>query len=89
MSAPKFTPGPWSVVNQYVVSKYTMDAIARVHGRGPGSLDEIYANARLISAAPDLYAALVALLIHPGRDDLSDDVLIQCDAAIAKVLGES
>lgn len=70
MTTEKFTPGPWTV------SEYTNYAGWSVFGgkleclaeRWPGYTPsdqeraEAHANARLIAAAPDMYAALTALI---------------------------
>lgn len=72
----KFTPGPWATVDEFPMFVVTQDDRhittthphyaaydARAIGSGddPDELDQCEANARLISSAPDLYAALEAL----------------------------
>ena len=91
------TPGPWSVgaptglVNQISIQP----CIGVVYGAG----DEIAANARLISAAPDMYEALKAAReCILGRanieyrkhgestplQDIYEELIAQIDAAMAK-----
>lgn len=100
MSTPKFTPGPWYAVNQHVVSKQTMDGVARAYGRGPNSWDEAYANVSLISAAPELYEALVELVTeyestvdgeYSGTELLAEmlEPAVRARAALAKARGEA
>jgi hypothetical protein len=99
MSNTKFTPGPWEVDRNNV---HTAQIAVIHHCLGNdwvevwspdafGASEEMNeANARLIAAAPDLYAALVALLLEPpGAIRISDAVLVQCSDAIAKARGES
>ena len=69
MSA-KFTPGPWTLGKGKVTIRETRETgskgfIARCHMPGEWryrSEEESEANARLIAAAPDLYAALREVL---------------------------
>jgi hypothetical protein len=49
---------------------------------------EIFANARLIAAAPDLFEALEALLGAIEREEIIYDALTCARAALAKALGE-
>ena len=58
-AAPKFTPGPWRVggPNGYRNQLGIDPTIGAVYGAGA----ELEANARLIAAAPDLYAACLAV----------------------------
>lgn len=72
MTTPKFTPGPWTLYQK-------SDQRVRVIGKqqrhistmaDPAIDDDARiqaANARLIASAPDLYAALEALLAHEGH----------------------
>jgi hypothetical protein len=71
MSTPKFTPGPW-VVRKFPTRAYARNAhwvldaipddgdkvIANAICQMASTNDDEDANARLIAAAPDLYAAL-------------------------------
>lgn len=76
MSAPKFTPGPWSRgIGNRIASPTNMVAqtnrIYKPH-RGPGYPDilEQEANADLIAAAPDLFAVLAAIVAEIDRRGL-------------------
>jgi hypothetical protein len=77
MTQPKFTPGPWMAMHQGTESANTYAIltaqgwdegapwIASVQGQnvGPVNEDETRANASLIVSAPDMYAALEALVL--------------------------
>jgi hypothetical protein len=85
MSESKHTPGPWAI-----------EEVRRVlgagdFGRAPFRDAELEANARLIAAAPDLLAALVALCDSgPHPDDMTPEnlaALKRARAAIAKAGG--
>lgn len=77
MTAPKHTPGPWDFDFPYIIAPDPSERhpdlyIAEVareddDGRVPPE-DEQDANARLLAAAPDLFAALADLL---GEIDLA------------------
>jgi hypothetical protein len=104
MSAPAWTPGPWFAVNAGSDEEPMMSVkAARIAGREPrhevaicatGDSPQMMenANAALIAAAPDLYAALSAIL----ADSVSADpdmtrmklALAAGDAALAKARGE-
>jgi len=88
VSGAKFTPGPWEI------AKFCSTLVVSAAGRSTasagghfsnkladGGLAENEANARLIAAAPDLYAALVLMVKHFG------DPLRVANAAIAKAEG--
>lgn len=65
----KHTPGPWKAGTKSVTAPETEDRLAmdvRLYG---GNSDDHRANARLIAAAPDLLAALNAMLTHMGMDE--------------------
>ena len=89
-----FTPGPWASI---IADGYTVrhpqvysDAgpVANATWLGDGRLDELNANARLIAAAPDLLAALEALLDY--ENGIQKSIAEQmARAAIAKAGGES
>lgn len=88
----KHTPGPWRRVDCYIYGgpPGTGSHVADASPFGPmadaGVAD---ANARLIAAAPDLLAALEALM-HTTEDDLHYlDVCQRARAAIRKARGES
>ena len=86
-NTPKWTPGPWTYAPipgyQYVVE---IDQQARITlvagGVPPGSEAEIRANLQLVSAAPDLYAALALYVEHFG------DPLKIARAALEKARGQ-
>jgi hypothetical protein len=92
----KHTPGPWEVVEmsdgkRFVAVRpgYLCDRVATVDGRcgipGPGPSDErLDANARLIAAAPKLYALVRAWSISVPHGAHSDT----CRAMIAEIEGE-
>jgi hypothetical protein len=87
------TPGPWKaegwenlVVNS--ADGYTMTLAAG--GKG-AVLAELKANARLIAAAPDLLAALVAMVNRYGDKSAHPtcDASISARAAISKAKGST
>lgn len=91
------TPGPWvttdGIVNAKVNGRYCPIAKARRYVAGYESVPQI-ANARLISAAPDLLAACVGMLAawnSPRNLDRVDALCKELDAmeaAVAKARGE-
>ncbi len=96
MSA-KFTPGPWSVdPSRSTISSEAVTDLAilnmgslRYSWGGSDFLTEAHreANARLISAAPDLLEALKAVLAEARG--VNKAVTDAARAAIAKATGES
>jgi len=90
MTTPKWTPGPWRMDLSGVESKHqrVCDVLA-------SSLAERNANARLIAAAPELYAALESLLTHDSAAGPCDVPGLKCDcyerarAALKRARGES
>ncbi len=88
MNSPKFTPGPWVTDKSLPEGVYSSDAtgsiVARVGGRGfelaYRPTEERAANARLIAAAPKMYAALEAIAL--GNSDPDDMVRIAADALV-------
>lgn len=92
MSAPQFTPGPWSLHR-----RVKDDCL--VHANGYGVCDvRSEANAHLIAAAPELYEALVALRgygcpVCNGDCASANPTVVGCpmqqaSAALAKARGE-
>lgn len=88
----KHTPGPWHTIQSYnpekaviAASPYVLDSrkeiVASAHMNVPES--ERQANANLIAAAPDLYAALHAIF-YADEDDDHEDLMAAADAALAK-----
>lgn len=84
----KHTPGTWQVSHQredlILVGTDAQNVAEMIHDAV--DLDEIEANARLISAAPELLAALKGFL-HADPDVFADE-LAAARAAIAKVQGK-
>ena len=90
---PKWTPGPWRATThdhpeQDVYAGYR---IAKMTG---GEIQRDRANANLIAAAPDLYAALEwaaqnAEESEAGRDSEWYANLERCNAALAKARGQA
>ncbi len=78
-AAPKFTPGPWQAKAR-MVEDANGDAVAMVNTAMPlGMACDI---ARLIAAAPDLFAVLEKLMVHGIADE---SVMASARAALAKV----
>lgn len=98
----KHTPGPWSVRFDFVVQATSFDGgrlvpVAQPYGVNSDGTD-LFANARLIAAAPELLRALIFLVNaheHPaaassGRRGVLEYVPVALDharAAIAKATG--
>mgnify|MGYP001260829464 CR=1 FL=1 len=97
----KHTPGPWTVRRSMPEDGYDCWFISAcplpnrevdigdVAGGYPHEQKE--ANARLIAAAPELLAALSAMLTHMGmdEDEWNKPTYDQARAAIAKATGEA
>ena len=88
------TPGPWGriIADGYTVRHPQIYSdtgpIANATWLGDGRVDELNANARLISAAPDLLAALEALLDYEnGIQKAKAEQMAY--AAIKKAVGQS
>lgn len=92
-----FTPGPWEagldrvyghpatltpniLINPVILGRAVNVTLAKI----PRENDESYANARLISAAPELLAALRAVISVADRRTAEFDL---AHAAIAKATG--
>lgn len=102
MSDAAFTPGPWEALAEpgdesmigihadppgcgaVLVRVATIDVPVWTRVLA----DEMFANAALIAAAPDLYAALWAVVDAVGDTEM-DDALAMADAALKKALGKS
>ena len=95
----KHTPGPWALDGgNHIVSMAALSGSVRVAVIDTPDIHaavdwpEAHANARLVSAAPDLLEALTALvgLARMRAAPLGDYVsaLAVADAAIAKATGE-
>jgi hypothetical protein len=104
MSETKWTPGPWEIRRSklatdgafdYAVSAGDVPVIAEAFGRDAhGGWPPAEANAHLIAAAPDLYAALVAALEYVAlyeSEHMSNKALAvhqKGRAALARARGE-
>lgn len=98
MSATKFTPGPWvthkghSVVGISAADRDIADTSSKAYYQAFD--EEDLANAHLIAAAPDLYAALYAcetvmMMVEPRSDKAEYlGALNAAKAALAKARGE-
>ena len=95
MSDTKFTPGPWRydrtngspTTGEHMIAGAKPGYLAEVRDCGSG---DVRANAHLIAAAPDLYAALYALLkANLSCDDDNIDAADAARAALAKARGEA
>ena len=84
-----FTPGPWALgtIEQNDGSVAVMDASSDRVARVDAGLKRGAANARLIAAAPELYAALWALVDYRGSDPGAHGrrLVAAARAALAKV----
>ena len=92
MSDTKFTPGPWRydrtngspTTGEHMIAGAKPGYLAEVRDCGSG---DVRANAHLIAAAPDLYAALEMAQLWldvDGRFDMQG-----INAALAKARGEA
>lgn len=90
-----FTPGPWTA--RYTRNWIKIDAPKWTELARVAFLENLYtavdyleakANANLIAAAPDMYAAL-EVVAHDRPSAHSDEVWAKVTAALAKARGES
>ena len=99
VSESKHTPGPWVAdfgeafhIREADKGRIASLVFAKGHFgfKGRRDANEVAANARLISAAPDLLEALDSFVAHyqNGINPMLDDVAIEARAAIAKAKGE-
>lgn len=100
MSAAQHTPGPWEVdlcdngaFAVYVPPAVDMGWTTVITSRGqlPDRAAESHANARLITAAPELLEALMRLLSENDKMTQRINLLGACEqarAAIAKATGQ-
>ena len=94
------TPGPWaysplpdeSVISHHNGAPYAIDAEGyRLIARGCDQGGETIANAHLIASAPDLLAALQAIVLtyeYECKGASLNPALADAKAAIAKALGK-
>lgn len=98
MSETRFTRGPWDIrygcirdsdegfgIASKLVPSFGIVAECWPCTTTPETRRELQANARLIAAAPDLYAACARMLSHID-DAKSDSDLMECRAAIVAAL---
>lgn len=85
MTTTQHTNGPWNHKEQWGYYKIHSEdeGVSVVHGIDP----KAEANARLISAAPDMFQALQAICDAFG--DQNSLLVDQCKAALAKARGEA
>lgn len=98
---PKFTPGPWEILltNDFTIEGHNGDTVVRIGDER--RLIPMNADAALIAAAPELYAALEemhllaeSILTEPQLDAARNGKtmrqrLSEARAALAKARGES
>lgn len=97
MSETKFTPGHWVYAGRLGFGHLISPNIAVAYGGdGSGRADDGLANANLIAAAPDLYAALCDLLENEkyqtmvgGNPRAVDAMLERARAALSKARGQT
>lgn len=93
MSDTKFTPGPWCARfkrARYEITGTGGELMIQLHG----AQNNAEQNANLIAAAPDLYAALEAMLQQFDADECHNsaadiEAILMAKAALAKARGES
>ena len=98
MEKQQHTPGPWKIDDAFKTSTVITDdtdmVICQIHGLGPGA----NADGRLITAAPDLLEACLAMIEGDGREkdhsvdfyarlELCNIAFDKARAAIAKATG--
>jgi hypothetical protein len=89
MSETKFTSGEWEVIGLSVHS-YGRGEIARCPLPNVGGVFECSTNARLIAAAPDLYATLAEIRQWMDAEMGAWDAkfIAQIDALLSRARGE-
>jgi len=90
----EFTKGPWSWIPSHFGSHILIGSDKNIvcsdgsaDGEYPPDIDVTGADARLISAAPDLLEALVMARYHVSISGTGEE-LAKVEAAIAKAKGE-
>ena len=81
-----YTPGPWKATASNGIVAADGKSVAAISSNSSRNWSVKQANARLISAAPDLLASLEALARHWDKPAPED--VINARAAIAKAKGE-
>ncbi len=102
MGEPKFTKGPWTVGKRKdknrgsakaYIDGFSWDGLASVWVRLQNKdmdSDEGVANAHLIAAAPDLYAALAEIMhMRSTAAGVTREAADRARAALAKARGEA
>lgn len=101
MAEAEFTPGPWSAAvcdDGYAMVHTGGDVICNVDFNHAPNEPADLANARLVAAAPDLFAACKALLTDLTSPfprealvmaSIGEGSIPQARAALAKALGEA
>jgi len=94
MKTASHTPGPWDIFpkNETLeIGNYGANApLVRLSATVPTNDFEGWANARLISSAPDLLSTLQEIcLMIISPNDTRPDILALSKAAIAKAKGET
>lgn len=105
MTEARISPAPWAATISTLVLNGKIVTVGDINPEGPyrGSVArlqsaehiagigaaEVIANAHLIAAAPDLYAALELALSYQPRDDSCDTWASDARAAIAKARGQA
>ena len=97
MSKPRFTRGYWYVtLTPYMIAcRGPLGVMRKIASTIPDNcgtgLDvvEITANARLISAAPEMYEALRYLLVQGEAQGMSEFMLADARKAVAKAEGKT
>lgn len=89
----KSTPGPWHLINEFCVGgpiepgwEAAGSGVAHC-GMRARTPEEAAANARLITAAPDLYKALRSILPTPNDLCLTDENMRLAHEALSKAEG--
>ena len=94
---PKWTKGPWAAKwSKYEEDNFIVQAgmpsnrvLAQFDGDGDGPDDQSLADAHLIAAAPDMYAALDGLLGLLDAGSLYEPQAYAARAALAKARGQA
>ena len=82
----KFTPYPWEVVGLKAVARNRGD-ICKIPAPADGGVFECSANARLIKAAPEMFATLEVVL-EMYADVMSQEMIVAINETLAKAKGE-
>jgi hypothetical protein len=89
----KHTPGPWSLKDDLIygpdgITIVSADGLMENYGPPDRSMEENYANARLIAAAPELLEALKGLFKNNQDIDAYLQAKDKAVQAIAKAEGK-